>query len=156
MASQKRRILGWIKSLIPSLPDVEQIQFKIPLLLGVSLCLFWKRKFLGKRTIWKLRNTCQIQNGKTEKMCTKDLCIPSCWASLHLLKREALTRKEIIIFHGWLKSQVRKGMELFSRRLVSAQLSNEFGYCPLCTASIALAFHTYVSLPLGIYPMRRN
>ena len=35
-------------------------------------------------------------------------------------------------------------MELFSRRrwrLVSAQLSNEFGYCPWCTVSIVLYFN---------------
>ena len=41
-------------------------------------------------------------------------------------------------------------MEFFSRRLVSAQLSNKFGYCPSCTTlSIVLAFHKHYSLPLG-------
>ena len=39
------------------------------------------------------------------------------------------------------KSNRTSAMELFSRRrrrLVSDQLSNKFGYCPLCTASIVL------------------
>ena len=43
-------------------------------------------------------------------------------------------------------------MELFSRRrwgLISAQLSNKFGYCPWCTVSIVLYFHKHNSLPLG-------
>ena len=43
-------------------------------------------------------------------------------------------------------------MELFSRRrwrLVSAQLSNKFGFCPLYTVSIVLQVHKHNSLPLG-------
>ena len=34
-------------------------------------------------------------------------------------------------------------------RLVSAQLSNELGYCPSCTDSIVLPLHKHNSLPLG-------
>ena len=43
-------------------------------------------------------------------------------------------------------------MELFSRkrwRLVSAQLPNKFGYCPLYTVSIVLWVHKHDILPLG-------
>ena len=45
-------------------------------------------------------------------------------------------------------------MEHFSRRrwrLVSAQLSIKFCYCPWCTVSIVLYFHKHNSLPLGAY-----
>ena len=43
-------------------------------------------------------------------------------------------------------------MELLSRRrwrLISAHLSNKFGYCPLYTVSIVLQVHKHNSLPLG-------
>ena len=45
-------------------------------------------------------------------------------------------------------------MKLFSRgrwRLLSAQLSIKFGYCPSCTLNIVLYFHKHNSLPLGSY-----
>ena len=45
-------------------------------------------------------------------------------------------------------------MELFVRRrwrIVSAQLSIEFGYCPSSTVSIVLLFHEHNSLLLGRY-----
>ena len=55
-------------------------------------------------------------------------------------------------FIQWQFAQKKQVVELFSRRrwrLVSAQLSNQFGYCPLYTVSIVLLVHKRNSLPLG-------
>ena len=55
-------------------------------------------------------------------------------------------------FIQWQFAQKKQVVELLSRRrwrLVSAQLSNQFGYCPLYTVSIVLLVHKRNSLPLG-------
>ena len=70
---------------------------------------------------------CQIQNKPSNK-CPKDfLKFPKCQ-----------NLPNLITLMGQLQL-VSVSMELFSRcRIVSAQLSNKFGYCPLYTVSIVL------------------
>ena len=51
-----------------------------------------------------------------------------------------------------MQTSTTRCVELFRRRrwrLISAQLSNKFGYCPLYTVSIVLYVHNHNSLPLG-------
>ena len=91
-------------------------------------------------------NPCSTSNAFYKKYNTWDRLGPFFWSGMGKISRS----RQLI---NWKHPYHRLSMELFSRRrwrLVSAQLSNNFGYCPWCSVPFCIFINT-TAYHLGRY-----